>query len=115
MVKSVLGVNYQGLRDWMFQRLSAIYMVVYLVGLLVYLVAHPGLAYYEWHGLFVHGWVKVATLLFMLGLLVHTWIGMWTVFTDYVKPFVLRTVLNVVVLLALMAFFFQALLIVWSV
>ena len=33
MVKSVLSVNHQGLRDWIIQRVSAIVMAVYFIGL----------------------------------------------------------------------------------
>ncbi len=31
MVKSVLGVNHQGLRDWVIQRVSAIIMAAYTI------------------------------------------------------------------------------------
>jgi succinate dehydrogenase / fumarate reductase, membrane anchor subunit len=115
MVKSVLGVKHQGLQDWVIQRVSAILMVVYSVGLIAYIVCHPGFSYAEWHGLFAHMWMKVATLLVLSGLMYHAWIGMWTIFTDYVKPFVLRSILDVLVLILLFACFFWALLILWSV
>lgn len=115
MVKTVLGVKHQGLRDWIVQRVSAIFMAVYSVGLIAYLVSHSGLSYAEWHTLFTHTWVKVATLLFLACLLAHAWIGMWTVFTDYVKNFVLRCILNCLVILMLAACFFWGLLILWSV
>jgi succinate dehydrogenase / fumarate reductase membrane anchor subunit len=114
MVKSVLGVN-QGLRDWLYQRVTAIFMVIYSAGLLGYIIMHPGLAYYEWHDLFTHLWVKVVTVLFILCLLVHAWIGMWTVFTDYIKSFVLNLIIQVVVFIALIGFFLEALLILWDI
>lgn len=115
MVKSVLGVNHQGLRDWAIQRVSAIVMAIYLIGLIIYLVLNPGLSYGEWHNLFSHEWVKVLTLLFLLCLLFHAWVGMWTVFTDYVKCFVLRCILHTLVLLSLVACFIWGVLILWSV
>lgn len=115
MVKSILSVKHQGLQDWLIQRVTAIFMAIYSIGLIAYLMMHPQLAYYEWHGLFVSMWVKVVTILFILCLLFHAWIGMWTIFTDYIKPFVLSLVIQVTVFLALIAFFFQALLILWGV
>lgn len=115
MVKSVLGVNHQGLRDWMIQRVTAILMAIYSVLLISYLVLHPGLSYAEWHYLFSTTWMKIATLIFILSILYHAWIGMWTVFTDYVKPFVLRSILDVLVFLMLVACFFWGILILWSV
>jgi len=115
MVKSVLGVSHQGLRDWMLQRISAILMAVYSIALIAFIVCHPNLSFAEWHSLFANLWMKVATLLVLLGLLFHAWIGMWTVFTDYVKPFVLRATLNFLMLIMLVACFFWGLLMLWSV
>jgi succinate dehydrogenase / fumarate reductase membrane anchor subunit len=115
MVKSVLGVSHQGLRDWMFQRISAIVMAIYSIGFIAFFVFHRDLSFAEWHGLFANMWMKVATLLVIVALLFHAWIGIWTVFTDYVKPFVLRTILNFFVLIMLAACFFWGLLILWSV
>ncbi|HVE44276.1 MAG TPA: succinate dehydrogenase, hydrophobic membrane anchor protein [Gammaproteobacteria bacterium] len=115
MVKSVLGVYHPGLRDWIIQRVSAVFMAAYMVGLVLYVACHPGITFAVWHGLFACTAMKVATLLFVLLLLMHAWIGMWTVLTDYVKCFVLRSVLNVGIILSLVACFFWALLILWSV
>lgn len=115
MVKSVLGVNHQGLRDWVIQRISAILMAVYSIWLIAYLVFHPEMSFAEWHSLFSHLWMKVATILFLLALLSHAWIGMWTIFTDYVKCFVVRSVLHTLVLLMLAACFIWGVLILWSV
>jgi len=115
MVKSVLGVNHQGLRDWLFQRMSAVFMAVYVVGLFIYFVCHPDMAYYDWHGLFAQWWVKIATILFFLALLVHAWVGMWTIFTDYVTCPVVRLILNTVIFFGLAGCLFAALLILWGV
>jgi succinate dehydrogenase / fumarate reductase membrane anchor subunit len=115
MVKSVLSVNHQGLREWVIQRTSAIIMAVYSIGLMTYIVMNPELSFAEWHGFFAETWVKVATLLFVLALCFHAWIGMWTIFTDYVKIFVVRCMLNFGAILMLMACFFWAFMILWSV
>jgi len=115
MVKSVLGVNHQGLRDWVIQRLSAIFMAVYTIGLIGYLVCHAALSFAEWHYLFSQTWIKIATLLFFLLLILHAWVGVWTIFTDYIKSFVLRAILNSLVLLMLAASFIWSILILWSV
>lgn len=114
MVKSVLGVNHQGLRDWMIQRVSAIIMAVYTIAFFSYLVTHH-ISYIGWRDLFTPVWMKIATILFLLSLMFHAWIGVWTIFTDYVKPFVVRAILDVLVLLTLSACFIWALMILWSV
>ena len=38
MVKTVLGTAHEGLRDWVIQRISAIFMAVYSLGLIIYLM-----------------------------------------------------------------------------
>jgi succinate dehydrogenase / fumarate reductase membrane anchor subunit len=115
MVKTVLGVNHQGLTDWGIQRLSAIFLALYAVGLAGFFLDNSTLEYDAWHHLFSHTWMKVATFLFFLSLLSHAWVGMWTVFTDYVKPYVLCVTLNVIVLFSLLACLIWALQILWGV
>lgn len=114
MVKTVLGVSHRGLTEWKFQRLTAIIMGIYSVWLLAYWMCHPGLAYAQWHSLFYAQTVRIATILFLLSMLYHAWIGMWTVFTDYVKCFVIRCVLEVLMFILLAACFFWGVMILWS-
>jgi succinate dehydrogenase / fumarate reductase, membrane anchor subunit len=115
MVKSVLGVNHRGLTDWIIQRISAVIMSIYLFGLVFFFVTHPDTAYYEWHRLFGHFWMKLATGLVFLALFYHTWVGMWTIFTDYIKVAWINLVCQVLVILALIAFYLELLQILWSV
>lgn len=115
MVKSVLSVSHRGLRDWLIQRLSAILMAVYSIWLVFYLISHPDLSFAEWHNLFAQTQVKVATILVLIGLLLHAWVGMWTIFTDYIKPYVVRLILHIVVFFILAACFIWGVMILWSV
>lgn len=115
MVKSVLGVNHQGLREWVIQRISAIVLAAYFLGLFGYFICHSDLTFPEWHYLFSRTWMKVFTMLTLTGLLFHAWIGMWTIFTDYIKPYVLRAIVDAFVILSLAACFYWGLLILWSV
>jgi succinate dehydrogenase / fumarate reductase, membrane anchor subunit len=115
MVKSVLGTNHQGLREWLVQRITAVIMAVYSVGMIAYFLLNPNLDFIDWHTLFVHTGMKVATILFVTSMLYHTWIGMWTVITDYIKPMVLALLAHMVILLTLVACFFWALEILWGI
>lgn len=115
MVKSVLGVNHPGLRDWLIQRITAVVLAVYFVGLIYFFVHNPNLDYADWHRLFAKTWMKIATLFALISLLFHSWVGMWTILTDYVKPYGLRFILHFAVFLALVIFFFAGLLILWDI
>lgn len=115
MVKSVLSVYHQGLRDWLIQRVSAFVMAIYSIGIIGFFLTHPNLEYTAWHSLFSQQWMKVVTLLFISSLLFHAWVGMWTIFTDYIKPSIWRFPIHVFVFLALLTMFFWSLLILWGI
>lgn len=83
MVNSVTGLGKNGVSDWVLQRLSAVILGVYSIGLLGYLVLTPDLDYAQWSALFGTTWMRIATLLALISLCAHAWVGMWTVYTDY--------------------------------
>ncbi len=104
-----------GLRDFLIQRVSAVLLVIYTVFLVSYLVWHAPIDYMAWHGLFAYVPMKIATLLCLAALLLHAWVGMWTIATDYLKAFWVRFLFEIAVFLTLIACFFYGLLIVWGV
>lgn len=114
MVKSVLGVNHQGLRDWVIQRISAIIIGIATISLVAYLMCHRDLSFVEWRMLFAPTGMKVVTLIVVLALAFHAWIGIWIVITDYVKPALLRFAIEVLVFMTLLACVLWALLMMWS-
>lgn len=114
MVKTVLSTSHSGLREWKIQRITAIYMAIFSVWFIGYLVCHPGISFAEWHSFYSHQLVKVGTILFIASILYHAWIGMWTIFTDYVKSFVIRCALEFLMLLMLLACLAWGFLILWS-
>ena len=94
MVTNVTNLSRSGLYDWMAQRVSAV--------LLGYLITHPGLTYADWQGLFNQNWMRIFSLLTLVALSVHAWVGMWTISTDYLTPMALGKSATVV------RFLFQA-------
>lgn len=82
-----------GLKAWLIQRLSAVYMAVYLAGAIFCLVVSPPQDYSQWKALIAAPAVSVATLLFFGMLLVHAWVGVRDVVMDYVHVYALRFVL----------------------
>ncbi|MDU1679331.1 MAG: succinate dehydrogenase, hydrophobic membrane anchor protein [Klebsiella pneumoniae] len=57
----------------------------------------------------------VFTLLALVSILIHAWIGMWQVLTDYVKPLALRLVLQLAIVVALVAYVLYGFVVVWGV
>ena len=104
MVKRlVVGAHY-GLRDWLAQRITAVIMAVYaLIAAGIVLNSTP-LTHAVWRDLFAQGWMRVATLLFAISLVWHTWVGVRDILMDYVKPDGMRLTLQVLVLLVLASY-----------
>jgi succinate dehydrogenase / fumarate reductase membrane anchor subunit len=89
MVTNVTNFSRSGLYDWMAQRVSAIVLAAFFLFLLGYVLFHPGLGYPEWRALFSSTWMRVFSLLALVALGVHAWVGMWTISTDYLTPMAL--------------------------
>jgi succinate dehydrogenase / fumarate reductase, membrane anchor subunit len=110
----VVGAHY-GLRDWMAQRISAVILAVYTLVLLVSLLMLPELSYGTWAGLFASSWMKVATVLAILALIYHVWIGVRDIYMDYIKPTSIRLILQVATIVALLGYAAWAVIILWRV
>ncbi|MNQ75735.1 Succinate dehydrogenase hydrophobic membrane anchor subunit [compost metagenome] len=122
MVTNVTNFSRSGLYDWMAQRVSAVVLAAYFLFLLGYLLFSPGLTYADWHGLFSHTWMRIFSLLALVALSVHAWVGMWTISTDYLTPMalgksatVVRFLFQAVCGIAMFAFFVWGVQILWGV
>lgn len=83
MVTSVANLSRSGLCDWMAQRVTAIVLAAYFVFLTIYLVVNPDLDFDQWSELFQQTWMRVFSIMALLALGAHAWVGMWTISTDY--------------------------------
>ncbi|MES2187634.1 MAG: succinate dehydrogenase, hydrophobic membrane anchor protein [Pseudomonadota bacterium] len=92
----VVGAHY-GLRDWIAQRATAALMAVFTIVLLAQVLLTRGpLGYDRWAGIFATQWMKVLTLVTIVALAYHAWVGMRDIWMDYVKPVIVRLVLQIV-------------------
>lgn len=114
MVSNVTSLTGNGLKDWLIQRVTAVYFAAYTLFILAYLIAHPHMDYEQWHTLFQCHWVQVASLIALFALSLHAWIGVWTVTTDYMKCTVIRLSVQMLVALWLLGQFLWGLMIVWG-
>ena len=91
-----------GLRGWLWQRLSAIWLGLYLLAAVVVLLSGRIDGYAAWHELFAATPVAVATLLAIAALLLHAWIGVRDVLLDYLRNDTIRHLLLLLVALVLL-------------
>jgi len=114
MVNRVVTGAHYGLRDWLTQRITAVLMAAYLVALAGYLLIQPYLDYDVWTALFSNQIVRTVTLLFLLGMFYHAWVGMRDIVMDYVKLAGVRLVIHVLVILALILYAIWSVEILWG-
>lgn len=115
MVTNVTGLTTHGVRDWLIQRGTALLILAYVVFLAYFTVCHFPVSPLEIKQLFATTGMKVASTLVALSITWHAWIGVWTVFTDYVKCSCLRLLLQGTVVVLLLAYFVWAIKLFWSV
>ena len=86
-------VALEGLRPWVLQRLTAVYLVVYVIYALIYWLFFQTFTFKSWQG-WVSGDVNQILLsLFYLSTFMHAWVGIRDVLLDYIKPFLIRLLL----------------------
>lgn len=102
-----------GLNVWLWQRLSAVYMALFLPLAGVSLYLYPPVGFDAWRELFERADVSIATALFFFALLLHAWIGIRDVLVDYVSVLAWRMLLQAVMSLALIAMGFWVLRVLW--
>ncbi len=111
--KNPVGAHY-GLGDWLLQRLTAVVMLLYTLLLLACLLMEPPSTYAAWKALFSGAMFRLGTMLFVVALLYHAWVGMRDILMDYLRAASLRLVLEAAVGLALLFYLVWAASILWG-
>lgn len=110
----VVGAHY-GVGGYLMQRLTAVVLTVYLLLLAVFVIAAGDLSYERWAALFVPLWMKIITLVALLALFYHAWIGVRDIWMDYIKPTWVRLTLQTLTVLWLVCCAVWSVQILWRV
>ena len=110
----VVGAHY-GLRDWLAQRVTAVIMLVYAVGLVALLLSASGQGYEGWKALFQQTWVRVISSVTVFALMFHAWVGIRDIWMDYVQPVGIRLALQIFTIVWLVGCAGWAIQVLWRV
>jgi len=80
-----------------------------------FFILAPELTYEIWHGFFANSMTKVFALLTLLSILVHAWIGLYQILTDYVKLLAVRLVSQLAIVIVLLVYLLYATIVVCGV
>jgi succinate dehydrogenase / fumarate reductase membrane anchor subunit len=83
MVTQVTNLGRSGLYDWLMQRLTAVVLLAYFVFVVGFLLCNPEVTFEQWKQLFDCTAMRAFSSLTILSVIMHAWIGLWAVSTDY--------------------------------
>ena len=119
MVTQLISFSRNGLSDWLIQRVSSLILLAYF--LFIGIQIGNGIDYTSWRELHDSTAMKVFTLFAVGAYVSHAWIGLWTVFTDYLTEYMLGPIGNVVrpalqglVVLALLVYAIWVIQVIWG-
>ncbi|WWP00084.1 MAG: succinate dehydrogenase, hydrophobic membrane anchor protein [Candidatus Dasytiphilus stammeri] len=110
---SALGFN--GIYDWLLLRISAIIIAFYIIYIGWFFITIDTLNYMSWHTFFESKITKDFTIIALLSTVIHSWIGIWQVLTDYIKSLRLRLILQLIHFLIFGIYIIYGIIVVWRV
>ncbi|WP_020412677.1 MULTISPECIES: succinate dehydrogenase, hydrophobic membrane anchor protein [Microbulbifer] len=103
VVRTVTSFGRSGTFDWLYQRVTAVILLAYVLFIVGFIFFTKDFGYQAWSELFAQRWMRVFSLVALLSTIIHAWIGLWSVVTDYItnrmmggKATVLRLFVEVV-------------------
>jgi succinate dehydrogenase / fumarate reductase membrane anchor subunit len=113
MVTNITSLTGNGLKDWLIQRVSALYLTAYFIYMCVFFWVHPHFDYAQWDQLFRGTCFQITTEVALFAFIFHSWIGIWTVIGDYIKRAFLRLSVQMSVTIWLFALLTWGSIIIW--
>ncbi len=113
-VKSATGLTGSGSRDWIVQRFGAVVLSIYTIVLLGFFLTHGDVQFIEWSAFMNSLPMRLLSIVAIIALAGHAWVGLWTVLTDYVKSGGLRLILQALMVAAILVYVFWGIMIFWG-
>lgn len=114
MVTSVTNLSRSGLSDWLIQRATAVILAVYTLVMFGFFLINPDLDYKTWHDFMSCTAMRIFTLIALLAISAHAWVGLWTIATDYLKPPGIRFLFQAACATALFVYLVWGVQILWG-
>ncbi|MEQ8953764.1 MAG: succinate dehydrogenase, hydrophobic membrane anchor protein, partial [Gammaproteobacteria bacterium] len=121
VVRSATSFSRSGVSDWLIQRFSAVILAAYFLCIMGSLLLTPEMNFQQWQAMFDSTLMRVFSIVTLLALCAHAWIGIWTVLTDYLTSrhlgsggTVLRIIVQAICALLTLVYLLWGLQIFWS-
>lgn len=103
-----LGSAHRGVAGFLVQRISSLYLAGFTIYFVGYLLLHPVKDYAAWSAYFSSGAVRLAWGIFFASLLAHVWLGLRSIYMDYLHATWLRFTVSLITAFILIALAFWA-------
>lgn len=111
---NILFWRSSGYKDWLWQRISAIIFLLYVIIVVTVWYLFPGMTSSDWRDLLHNFYMQIFASIATLSVLQHAWIGLWTIITDYIKPRLIAKIATCVVLFVIFIYFLIAMFLLWG-
>ncbi|MBN3860326.1 succinate dehydrogenase, hydrophobic membrane anchor protein [Neisseriaceae bacterium PsAf] len=111
--RHLTGAHY-GIKDWIFQRLSAVLILVFSIILIIGLFFVPS-SYEGWQQFFSYASVKIIAQIIVIAVAIHAWIGVRDIWMDYINNSGLRLLMHTLTFVWLLASFIYSVYVIWGV
>ena len=96
-----MGFRAHGMRTWLIQRLSAVYLAVYILFTTGFFILNTPVDYGAWHAVIATPLISISLVLFFASLLMHAYVGVRDILIDYLPNLAVRFVVMSTVILSL--------------
>jgi succinate dehydrogenase / fumarate reductase membrane anchor subunit len=103
MVILALWQQKGGYFNWYLQRITTIFTVVFVAMLLWHAIFHHAHTVLQWHVFLHRPYPFIISGLAMVSMIIHAYIGLWTVITDYVKHKMLQKGLHLLLVASVLS------------
>ncbi|HEC30126.1 MAG TPA: succinate dehydrogenase, hydrophobic membrane anchor protein [Gammaproteobacteria bacterium] len=88
--QAAMSRRVQGLDSWLWQRISALYLGLFLIYFITGLLLMGQFTYSAWQGWILHPINSTFLFIGFLMLFLHSWVGLKDVIMDYIHPVAIR-------------------------
>ncbi len=85
-----MSFNSGGVRTWVVQRISAVYIALYIIVIAIFFSFSPIDDFLTWQAWLANPVINAATIVFWISMMAHVWIGGRDVIMDYLSHDTLR-------------------------
>jgi succinate dehydrogenase / fumarate reductase membrane anchor subunit len=110
----VNSLTSNGIKAWFIQRVTSLILISYII-FVFYSYNTTNLNFSNWNEFFSNYYTKIFSLATVASILLHAWIGLWTVTTDYLNGIYIRILTQILIFLLLLFYLAWSVKILWSV